>query len=151
MLRKEEESNLLFPHFPFGQNNDLQPENHGERESTHIYHSHFHKPRAGRCEAPGCHLRGQKHCQIAPPLQASWSRACSPLPPCRQPRDATPIGGRRLAWHKRWDFSPPSQAGNCFGFLAQAAEKKATPWSGISDSHRPTPTASCCHFISFIA
>ena len=127
VLRKEEESNLFFPHFPFGQNNDLQPENHGERESTHIHHSHFHEPRAGRCEAPGCHLRGQKHCQIAPPLQASWSRACSPLPPCRQPRDATPTGGRRLAWHRKWDFHHLVRQGTVLASLPGQLRRKQPP------------------------
>ena len=145
MLGKEEESNLLFPHFPFGQNNDLQPENHGEIESTHIYHSHFHKPRAGRCEAPGCHLWGQKHSPTSIMVQSL--QPPSTLPSAQR---CHPHWRKETCLAQKVGFSPPSQAGNCFGFLAWAAEKKATPQSGINDSHRPTQTASCCHFISFI-
>ena len=151
MLRKQEESNLLFPHFPFGQNNDLQPENHGEIESTHIYHSHFHKPRAGRCEAPGCHLWGQKHCQIAPPLQASWSRACSPLPPCHQPRDATPTGGRRLAWHRKWDFHHLVRQGTVLASLpGQLRRKRPLSLESVIPTGQPKQPPAVVLFLSLL-
>lgn len=124
VLRKRRNPIFFFPTFSFG-NNDLQPENHGERESTHIYHSHFHKPRAG-CR----HLLPPPGSEALPnctSLQASRFRACSPLPPCRQPRDATPLR-KETCLAQKVGFHLVRQ-GTVFGFLAQAAEKKATPWS----------------------